>query len=327
MTHQAKSPAQSTDRPRDVTRPRLVFIAGTNRCGSTLLERMLGQVPGSCSVGELVHLWERGVLEDQRCGCGETFRSCPFWVHVGEEAFGGWSELGSVYDLKRRVDRHRYVPLMLAPQLSAAYAADLARFSDMLVRLYRSIAKASGSTVIIDSSKSSSYLLLLRRIPVIDLRLVHLVRDSRGVAYSATKRVKRPEIVRDDSYMPTYHPAQSAIEWDFYNSMFELMRASGIPGLRLRYEDLVADPRHQLSRVFHLGGLVVDDSALTFLQDGTASLGTTHTISGNPMRFRTGAVPLSLDLEWRDRLRPRQRRMVTLLTWPLLKRYGYDTRS
>ena len=37
-------------------RPRVLFIAGTGRSGSTLLERMLGQVPEACPLGEVVHL-------------------------------------------------------------------------------------------------------------------------------------------------------------------------------------------------------------------------------------------------------------------------------
>ena len=309
-------------------RPRVLFIAGTGRSGSTLLERMLGQVPEAFPPGEVGHLWERGVLDDQRCGCGLPFLECPFWARVGNEAFGGWNDMGStVLDLKRRVDRHRYVPLMLWPRLSRRYASDLAWFSEILIRLYRTIAQVSGSSVVIDSSKSSSYLLLLRRISDLDLRLVHLVRDSRGVAYSATKRVERPEVMRGQAYMPRYHPARSALEWDAYNSLFEIVRASGVPSLRLRYEDLLADPRHELMRVLALAGLGAGDASLDFVGQGVASLQVTHTISGNPMRFESGNVQLRLDQEWKTGLSMKHRRAVGLLTWPWMRRYGYGVRA
>ena len=44
--------------------PRVLFIAGTGRSGSTLLERLLGQIPEVAPLGEVVHLWERGVIDN-----------------------------------------------------------------------------------------------------------------------------------------------------------------------------------------------------------------------------------------------------------------------
>ena len=57
-----------------MTRPdvRVAYIAGAGRSGSTLLAMMLGTLPGWVSVGELRHLWARGVEENQLCGCGDT---------------------------------------------------------------------------------------------------------------------------------------------------------------------------------------------------------------------------------------------------------------
>src|SRR5450755_566845 len=72
-------------------RPRVVYLGGLGRSGTTLLERLLGELPGVCSVGEVVHLWQRGIAEAERCGCGEPLPGCPFWRKVGEIAFGGWA--------------------------------------------------------------------------------------------------------------------------------------------------------------------------------------------------------------------------------------------
>ena len=68
----------------------VLYIGGLGRSGSTLVERLAGQLPGACAVGELVHLWERGITEDERCGCGAPFHQCPFWQQAGKTAFGGW---------------------------------------------------------------------------------------------------------------------------------------------------------------------------------------------------------------------------------------------
>ena len=96
--------------------------------------------------------------------------------------------------LQKRVDRNRYIPSMVAPRLRPAAQADLERYTDVLSRLYRGIGEVAGARVVIDASKHASTAFLLRRVPGIDLRVVHLVRDSRGVAYSWTKEVKKPEV-------------------------------------------------------------------------------------------------------------------------------------
>src|SRR5207253_253895 len=82
---------------------RVLAIAGWGRCGSTLLDLMLGQVPGFVSAGEVRELWLRGCRENRPCGCGAPFADCSFWSAVGERAFGGWDQL----DLERLL-RVRY---------------------------------------------------------------------------------------------------------------------------------------------------------------------------------------------------------------------------
>src|SRR6266545_3862920 len=71
----------------------VLYLGGLGRSGTTLLERLLGELPGAISLGEVVHLWERGVVDGERCGCGKSFRDCAFWNEVGQAAFGGWDHV------------------------------------------------------------------------------------------------------------------------------------------------------------------------------------------------------------------------------------------
>ena len=68
--------------------PQVVYVGSWGRSGSTLLDLVLGQIPGFVSVGELRYLWERGLAERQLCGCGRPVTGCPFWGAVLEEVFG-----------------------------------------------------------------------------------------------------------------------------------------------------------------------------------------------------------------------------------------------
>jgi UDP-N-acetylglucosamine transferase subunit ALG13 len=312
------------DKPASIP---VLYVGGTGRSGSTLLDRMLGEIPGLVSAGEVVHLWRRGLAENQLCGCGERFLDCPYWSAVGRAGFGGWDGLqpDAVLRLQRRVDRNRFIPLMLAPR--GRYGQDLHRYGELLGRLYAALSSVAGARMIVDSSKHASTAFLLRRVRGVDLRVVHLVRDSRGVAFSWGRHVRRPEVVSDDAYMPTSGPARAGTDWVIYNGLFELLRLTGVPVALVRYESLVEDPRRELQRILRLSGETASDDALGFLRDGAAQLGVSHTVSGNPMRFRTGSVELRRDEEWRTAMEPASRRLVSAITMPLLFRYGYRVRE
>jgi Sulfotransferase family len=307
-----------------MTDPTVVFLGGAGRSGSTLLERMLGQLPGVVAVGEVVHLLQRGLLDDDDCGCGCPFSECPFWTKVGDRAFSGWP---SGPDARRwaadqlSVDRNRQVPSLVAGG-SASFRDALARHGERLASLYRSIAEVSGAHVIVDSSKHVSTALVLRRTSGVDLHVVHLVRDSRGVAHSWTKEVARPE-TRAAATMPRYHPASAAGWWDWFNLGFAGVRRLGVPTTTLRYEDLLADPRGTIATIAGEVGVRADDEALAFLRDDEVQLEADHSVAGNPMRFETGTLHLRRDDAWRRQLADKDRRVVTALTAPLLARYGY----
>ena len=304
---------------------RLLFIGGIGRSGSTLLDRMLGQLGGIWSVGELVHVWQRGLAENNLCGCGDRFRDCSFWRRVGEEAFGGWDTLDvdGVLALKQAVDRNRFVPLMCLPGLWPPYRARLRRYLELLDRLYHAVGAVAGPAVVVDASKHVSHAFLLRRVPDLDLRVVHLVRDSRGVVFSWTRLLRRLEVVEGQAMMDTKHPLRMSVRWMTHNALLHLLRRLGVPTLLLRYESLVRRPSAELAGLLdHVDRPATPDD-LGFIGDGWVELGTSHALAGNPMRFRQGRVPLRLDEEWRHKLSRRHRLATVGSTWPLLLRYGY----
>jgi hypothetical protein len=305
---------------------RVLYIGGSGRSGSTLLDLMLGQVPGALPVGELSYIWLRGLQENELCGCGELFWSCPFWRQVGAEAFGGWERLDpdGVVRLRASVDRVRYIPLMVTPGASNGYRRRLARYAQLLEAVYQGIHRVSGASVIVDSTKHVSTAFLLRRVAGLDVRILHLVRDSRGVAHSWTKEMRKPEVVGQEAYLDTYRPARMGARWLTYNLLFHVLRADpAIPSELIRYEDLVRRPMPTVRRIFDVAGLSVSDQDVGWLREGWVPIEAEHTIAGNPMRFQRGRMPLRLDEKWRHSMEPRDRYVVSAVTAPLLLRYGY----
>ncbi len=62
---------------------------------------------------------------------------------------------------------------------------------------------------------------------------------------------------------------------------------------------------------------------LEFIQGDRATVGVNHAIDGNPVKFRSGVIEIRPDEEWRTAMDAHYRRLVTVLTWPLLRYYRY----
>jgi hypothetical protein len=303
----------------------ILYIGGWGRSGSTLLARMLAQAPGVVSVGELRDVWLRGCIENRLCGCGRPFQECPFWTAVGDEAFDGWASVdtASMMWLRSKVDRPWTVPLVLGGSTWKRFDLHVRRYTHALGRIYSAIRHVSGARVIVDSSKIPSYGFLLRRMPDADVRVVHLVRDSRGVIFSWLKHVRKPDRPEAPDQMLRYGVLSASARYLGYNMLTHSFRSLGTPYLLVRYEDLVARPDRELRRVLRGIDVGAAEGSLDFLEDHTVKLRTTHTVDGNPMRFAEGAVALRPDEEWRGGMRGTDRALVSVLTSPLLARYGY----
>lgn len=306
----------------DGSRARVLYIGGFGRSGSTLLAYLLGQLEGYVVAGELKFIWQNGLRDNELCGCGAPFSECPFWQEVGDAAFGGWDavDVDEVLELQSRVTSARSVFALLAARKTDPAFAQL---SSLLRSLYQAILDVSGGEVVVDTSKTPVEALAVAAAPGVDCHLIHLVRDSRGVAFSWSKTgIRLPQIVEREAVMLDYPPLFIAPRWLYGNLFFELLRAK-IPSARLRYEDLAHAPKEHVERALRGSGILEDGADFVMAGDGNVQLGTLHTIGGNPMRFGRGGAPISRDEAWRREFPAVTRRAVTAVTWPLLLRYGY----
>lgn len=301
----------------------VVYIGGFGRSGSTLLLRLLGALDGVCPIGEVVTLWTHYCQMNRMCGCGKPFRECDFWVAVMDEAFGGIDQLdaASVIALKR-LTRVRYFPFLAFPSLRpSGYQRRLSEYAGIMDVLYHAIQKVSGCDIIIDSSKRPSHALILPEIPSIRAKMLHLVRDSRACAYSWQRRKRRVEITDSVAYMYQFSAPRTALEWDANQVLMPLASRRLAANAVYRYEDLVAEPRRVLAEMAEWLGL--PDAEFPFISDRVVSLGSDHSLWGNPSRFERGAVTIRVDDVWRREMAPRQRQLVTALSLPLLWKHGY----
>jgi Sulfotransferase family len=306
------------------TNVKVLYITGWGRSGTTILDRILGQIPGFNSVGEIRYIWDRNFIGNHLCGCGEHFRDCPEWQAIINDAFGDFDAVdpNRMIQMRDGLTRTRHLAGLAVPGATRRALWENAReYLTNLIALYKSIQRHYGCNVIVDSSKFPTYAFTLDILKEIDLYVVHLVRDPRAVSFSWLRRKLQPDTGTLQP-MDEHGPLFSTLLWDSWNIATEMTWGKRPERyMFLRYEDFVRQPRKAVQRILQRFGEPVTE--LPFVDDHTVRLGIDHTCSGNPNRFQDGDVTLRMDDEWSRKMRPRDKYLVTSIALPFLHRYGY----
>ncbi|NND02656.1 MAG: sulfotransferase [Acidimicrobiia bacterium] len=300
---------------------KVVSITGAGRSGSTILDNILGGVNEAFSVGELRYLWQRGLIEERKCGCSDPLPECAVWPEILDRAFPDGIDAHTVAKQMKFI-RTRYTPAASLRSLRGWYRKRLSPLVDVLDALYPAIAAETGARFIVDSSKLPTYTYLLGQVPSVDLRIVHLVRDPRAVAHSRARRKEQLDTAERRA-MTQSRPARSATDWLVWNTTIRRLFGSGNnPYMMLRYEDLISSPTESIERVLEIADEQGAD--LSHIRGNEVTLSGNHTVSGNPGRFQTGTITLALDEAWRRDMDESDRRTVERITTRARKSFGYD---
>lgn len=299
---------------------KVIYITGEERSGSTLLERILGQHDKIFAAGELIHIWERSFIDNQLCSCRKSFNECRIWnriVNIFLQKLGEEIKLNFIIEALLKTSRIRQY--LIGKDFDNKYAEFI---NKVYTNLYETIIESTGKEFLIDASKHPVFAHILANNKNINLYVIHLVRDSRGVAYSWTKKKIRPEIINRKEYMPRYSVVRSAISWNVINKIaLDLQKINGIKYIMIKYENFILKPRDTLNELYKF--LELEPYFEMFKDNKSVYLSQNHTVVGNPIRFKVGNVTLELDEEWKRKFRKDLKLLVTLLTYPCLRRFGY----
>ncbi len=297
----------------------LIYILSCGRSGSTLLDLLLGAHPEMWTLGEAEMLpWE---LKRDRlpCGCGASMRECSFWqevlpsvrldnrYHVGYfRDIHGWGRLihrQLVGDLWRgRVDSRWQDAVDEYNEVNVHYFRGV---RDVALKHYRSRLR-----YLVDASKNPYRLFWLSYSRELDIRVIHLVKDPRGFAFSVLKEYPTRTLRR---------ALRAATRWTVENILFERLTQKRFPPdnvFFLRYEDLASQPAAVLARLGEwLGVTFPADITQTFRKVPN------HAVCGNPMRWQD--TPIFLDQKWRRVLPAPYRWGIWGIAGWLARRYGY----
>jgi hypothetical protein len=176
--------------------------------------------------------------------------------------------------------------------------------------------------VVIDSSKNPADAALLALSQDVVAYCIQIVRDPRGVAFSRLKR-RTPDELNRASPRQT---AKTAGYWVMQHLSFEAIRRryGRARSLLVRYEAFVDAPGATVEAVARLVGAPGPASELP--AGVPIELPVSHEPDTTSTKFSAPRVVLEPDSRWERELHPVDRSVVTLLTYPLLRRYGYPVR-
>ena len=297
---------------------KLLHISSAGRSGSTLLGMALDSRPGFFYGGEIHSLWNDD-RDQALCSCGEALMDCPVWKVAVPAALRA-SGVRTADDMRAARDSS----VQIAALAKRRFNPDLRRLASEYCRmaggLYQSLAASTDARVIVDSSQHVAHSLLTAEIAGITPSIIHLVRDPRAVVYSWSRARQWPTRAGSVTLQKGYLAAMR--RWVMQNlKLMICLRRSRIPRLLLRYEDFVDQPGETLDAIMRLVG----ETPTAVAGGGRAaiSVADTHIIKANPLRFHHGDLSIRADEQWRDALPPRIEKMITVMTYPLMRHFGY----
>jgi hypothetical protein len=298
----------------------ILYIGGAGRSGSTLLELIIGNLPGYFSIGEVCRFFEYILHGKMRCGCGERLNECEFWSKIMDRLESKNVDIERMAHLNNCLTRTRNFHKLLFYS-KTKYPPEWHELLRGIEALYYAIADLSGGKILVDSSKTPSQSICLKQIPGLNIKVIQMVRDGRAVAYSWAKRKKSITTKSGKkAYMPQRSYSSSMIRWAMENYWMG-ENCGDVPNTLLKYEEFVSNPYQELKRV--LDDLDLDSKGLEMINAYKMNLSKTHSVGGNFIRFSTGKMAIRPDMEWKNNLSKWKSVYLGLITLPLMKKYHY----
>jgi Sulfotransferase domain len=301
-----------------------VCMPGSPYTGSTLLGMLLGNHPACASIGAATGLTARVDLSTYLCSCGAKFTDCGFWgriarrtvelehpVTIFEKDF--WNT--HVRVSSRRSLNGLVVSSLGNASLDAARDAVIGRVGPVARKisearlaswsLARAVLEVTGKTMFVDTARDHQRPRYLAGMPLLDVKVIQLVRDPRGNVASIMKHTN-------------VGVRKAARRWRHYNVEAARVgrRFSEESWMLLRYEELCNEPQATLDRVARFIG--VEPVPISTLLDNSER----HVI-GNSMRLRA-LDEINEDLSWQPTLRGRDLRTIAKVVGPTSHRLGYE---
>ena len=228
-------PQREPSQPRP--RPKVIYVMGAGRSGSTILGVALGNCEGVFFAGELDKWFAREGIPRR-----ENPALQAFWREV-------LAEVGDVHDVfAARTGWLERSSAFFDPRKWRTRGRLRARYRSVSEQLYLTVASLAQASCVVDSSHYPLRARELQALGGIELHLLYLVRDPRSVVASLARRD-----VAERRYGTV---AANAYLW--LTNLFSLLVFLRHPRERrvlVRHEDFIADPSGVLAQILAGAGV------------------------------------------------------------------------
>jgi hypothetical protein len=286
--------------------PEVLYVMGTGRSGTTILEVLLTNDDALCGTGELKHIFRDGYLRGLPCACGKLGHECDLWANVRRSARWTQEDCARYGAAIESLESHKNFMRVFFGAIDANKAALHERAT---TEILRSVRRQTGSRVVVDSSKYPARALLLARMYPGKVRVLCITRSAAGLIAAFQKK-------NDGEQHPKSRWAASAY-FLYVLLCMRLVRARlGDRCLTIRFEDLNRDPIALLSRIEAWSGISLARARAKIAAGDAFQVG--HIVTGNRLR-KKGRV--TFDPSSSKTPPPANKPAVgTILTW-FLERY------
>ncbi len=241
--------------PEAAQRPKVIYVMGQGKSGSTILGVALGNCDDVFYAGELV-TW---LLASGRPVIGGAER-VRFWRAVRERVDGAQEMFGSA--AYRALERGMSIVRVDRWPRRRAVRPGYRRVTESL---YRVLAEESGAGHIVDTSHLPLRARELQSMDGIELYLIFLVRDAEAVVASHASHIKRHDVAERRARVA----ATSARLWIGYLlSIAVFLRQPPARRMVLRHEDFIADPEGVVRRILEPTGVDTPAPDMSSLRPG-----------------------------------------------------------
>lgn len=302
---------------------------------------LLGAHPDAITVGELTGV-RTAAPERYRCSCGELIGRCSFWQRVMAAmkaegiAYTPWQARTDIRESADPLIRKMLRPLHRGPFLESLRSMALYSYppwhrhlqevQKRNTALIQSLLRLGNARVVVDSTKVGLRLKYLLKNKDLDVRVIRLIRDGRGVALTVTDEgqfadAKEPALRAGGSgvaeWVRTMPIEFGARMWRRSNEEADCLLAQLYRSrwTEVRYEELCVDPAGTLRAVATFLGLDPGAATLAFRRK-------MQHVLGNGMRLDTTSA-IELDERWRTRLSAEDLRAFEQIAGKLNRSYGY----
>jgi len=294
----------------------VIYISGVGRSGSTILDLIFGSDEKTFSAGELKYLPDFLRCENSKDRCvkdfvddsGEKLEASLFWGSISREI------IKKKIALHERSEFFIKIKTIIRVLFNTTKKGVVAEEEEVFQMIKNKAVNLFGDeiTYIVDSSKDLIRLINLDSSPNINLKVVHIIRDARGVVYSNIRR-------KGKVYLKNKKDGRNWIlalcEWIVINILTQRYIKNNFQKkdfITIRYESFAENPQlyfDEINKKFNLNINV--EKSIKKINNSKS-----YRFAGNQLRNEK-ISGIKASYEWKKEMHPLLKLIVGLVSRPI----------